>query len=273
MIQSLRIPPKTKLSVSTTSGRYKRLLLTSSLKRDTLSAHAEIENGSLINQILAGKREPARRSLVTSGKISQQEFERRTKQFKKVYIAALQAQYGFELALENALDKSLLGKKVRAALALPDPDTYASQFIEVDMQVLGQAPLFTKMELPEYRTIPEAIGGLYVRIGSRMGGLIIAKNVRQILGIDATSGAQFYGLYGKDTNLVFAEFLKGADSYTQDPSDIHTAVSFANKTFRTVGLWQQRVYTQEIPEIVQAHRPSKLVQTGKMIGRWFLQDV
>ncbi len=254
------------------SGRYVRQDLTTSLKQDTRSAHSDVEDGNAINQILAGKVDPAKQALVDSGDITPEVLERRQHQFHRVYIAALKAQHGFELALENALDKSELGKRTRAALKLPEPHLFASDLIAEDLAALGHSPLEATMALPEFSTIPEAIGGLYVRIGSRMGGLIIAKNVRDTLEIDATSGIQFYGLFGKGTQAVFTEFLKGSDEFTQDPDAIKEAVRSANNTFRAVGHWQQDIYKQEIPDIVKAHQAPLLTRAAKKVGRWFVQD-
>ena len=256
----------------TGATRYTRGSLTTALKTDTRSAHEDVEEGNRVNQILAGKRDPVRPGQLARGELSADAYATRQEQYREVYIAALKAQYGFERALEETLDSSPFGTIVYQAIQHSPPKQKASDLIAADLKALGHEPPEELMPLPDYGSIPEALGALYVRMGSRMGGMIIAKNAAVSLGIDDSSGAHYYGMYGANTLKEFTAFLKALDTYTDAPEDIDAAVRSANNTFRAVGIWQQHVYEQELPEVVAKLRPSLLRRGLNALGRWFIQD-
>ena len=261
------------LSSHTMSGaQYQRGALTQALRDRTQRAHRSVEDGNDINRLLAGKVNPVREELVQNQSITQDEYAQRREEFLEVYKAALIASYGFEKALEEALDDSPLGKSVKEKLGMKEESPRASERIAKDLTILGAEIPKENAVVPTLSTEAEIVGALYVRLGSRKGGLIIAKSVNKSLGIDGESGLDFFGYLGRDTNKTFSTFLKGADTLVTEPSEIDSAVDGAIKLFEAVGKWQHKSYQEAIPDLYKKHSPSRLKKLGRNIRNFFVQE-
>lgn len=76
----------------------------------------------------------------------------------------------------------------------------------------------------------ETLGCLYVLEGSMLGGVVIARNARQSLGIDIDTGGRFFHGFGKMTAAEWANFLAVLDKHDVQITG-PAALQGARKTF------------------------------------------
>lgn len=100
-------------------------------------------------------------------------------------------------------------------------------------------------QVPDTTDFASALGYLYVMEGSTLGGQLISRHFRQILGIEpATGGAYFHG-YGEQTGARWKEtvqFLDAAPAAASDDPQVQAvfvaaAVGGANDTFIQLREW------------------------------------
>ena len=86
------------------------------------------------------------------------------------------------------------------------------------------------------------LGMLYVIEGSRMGGQVIAKNVRQTLHLDESSGLAFFSGNGKDTAGQWKDFVHKLQS---ECFDTDTCIKAAEQTFLLLERWLWTVWNED----------------------------
>lgn len=96
------------------------------------------------------------------------------------------------------------------------------------------APLCT----PTIASIGEFVGTLYVIEGSTLGGQMIAKCIRQHLGLTPSGGARFYYGYGEATASMWQGFIEFAESIVEDPAQVAAAEIASGSVFE---LFQQQL--------------------------------
>lgn len=87
------------------------------------------------------------------------------------------------------------------------------EWLERDLAILGvSAP---QAAIPDLvlRTVPEALGCLYVVEGSALGGQHIARIVGRDLGLNEANGARYFFGYGKETDVTWAAFVARLDAF------------------------------------------------------------
>jgi heme oxygenase (biliverdin-IX-beta and delta-forming) len=112
--------------------------------------------------------------------------------------------------------------------------------LEEDMHVLGvsSAQLMPCPQVPDIRTVPQALGCLYVLEGSTLGGQLIARHVKKQLGLDVATGCSFFHGYGDKTGLMWREFCNAMNAYPEnDAGDRHAILETAIQTFIVFEEW------------------------------------
>jgi heme oxygenase len=152
------------------------------------------------------------------------------------YLCVLQAFYGFYAPLEPLC--ALVAGPTAAALELETRTKVP--LLAADLAVLGHSPgdieaLPSCRALPTVRLASQAVGVFYVLEGATLGGAIIARRLRDVLGIDAASGAAFFTCYGDRMREMWMRFAAHVD---RDPGlDLDTAIAAAIQTFETLERW------------------------------------
>lgn len=90
--------------------------------------------------------------------------------------------------------------------------------------------------LPEFVSLPQVLGGLYVIEGSTLGGQMISKHLENSLGFTGGHGYSYYRSYGMDTPRKWQEFrqLLLANS---SPENDDVIVASATETFSSLHDW------------------------------------
>ena len=84
--------------------------------------------------------------------------------------------------------------------------------INHDIEWLQQSSTINPYNVYEINTsmplnVPRALGYMYVIEGSTLGGQMILKHIKMVLGFDEHKGALFFGGYGNETGKRWKEFL------------------------------------------------------------------
>ena len=143
------------------------------------------------------------------------------------YAALLGRMHAFHAAIEPAAAQHLAGTPLAVG-------TGRAPRLAADLAALGQAdsaPVLADIALPRDRA--EAIGAVYVLEGSALGGLLIAKQVADRLGIGAEDGASFFAGEGRDTMRHWRAMQAGIDALASPAGDDRT-VAFANRAFASM---------------------------------------
>lgn len=181
------------------------------IKEQTQNSHTSLENSALLRPI-------SRKSLTIHE-----------------YIDILQKFYGFFFPLE----RQIAGFPVKQYLPDFDERRKAGLLMH-DLQQL-RPPLPTVPlcpNLPQVNTLEQAFGCLYVMEGSTLGGKMIYKIVKELLGIDQHNGVSFFYGYGPETGNKWKDFQQAM----QTVSSLHNAadaqmIDAANTTFDKLQQW------------------------------------
>lgn len=127
-----------------------------------------------------------------------------------VYIAILRRFY----SLHEPLERQLLSQAdALADLGIDIAARSKTAWLRTDLTSLegtGMPPMPSEADgLPKIRTVWQAMGCLYVTEGATLGGRIIARHLRQHLGIDALNGARFFSSYANRTGTMWKQYLAG----------------------------------------------------------------
>ncbi len=92
-------------------------------------------------------------------------------------------------------------------------------WLDADLKALGHANSLPALGMePLSLTRPaQWVGCLYVVEGSTLGGQVIARQLRALLGLDATHGARFFHGWGEETDTHWGDFWRFAGVHC--PSD------------------------------------------------------
>jgi heme oxygenase len=88
--------------------------------------------------------------------------------------------------------------------------------------------------VPEIATVPSALGCLYVTEGATLGGRIVARAVREHLGLGPSTGASFFEGYGAATAAMWRSFLDHLNASAPSPAEVLGA---ATETFVALERW------------------------------------
>jgi heme oxygenase len=153
---------------------------------------------------------------------------------RDAYRSLLIRFYGFHKAWEE-----------EAARRAPDRDFFErrrkTQHLVRDLEALGLKS-DDIIRLPQCRPLmplpgPEAVlGSMYVVEGSTLGGAIIARDVKNRLGLDAETGCAYFRSYGRDIAAMWESF--GAVLLEASAPEVDDLiVESAQKTFDVMHDW------------------------------------
>lgn len=84
-----------------------------------------------------------------------------------------------------------------------------------------------------------AVGTLYVLEGSTLGGMIIARNLKERLGIDGSNGGEYFSGRGKQTMAMWRTFGESAELYVNRFGGAEDMIAGAKQTFDQLTEWFQ----------------------------------
>jgi heme oxygenase len=86
-------------------------------------------------------------------------------------------------------------------------------------------------DLPAIDTPAKGFGTLYVLEGATLGGQMIKRHLSEHLGIDTTSGGEFFNSYGKVVGPMWKAFGAAITAFAEQNDDDETIVEAAKETF------------------------------------------
>lgn len=146
------------------------------------------------------------------------------------YRCVLEQFLGFFLPLESAL-----GNVPGLRNAIPDLDCrMRAELLKCDLASLGfTGPAPSCPAMPEIRTVPQAIGCLYVAEGSTLGGQLIVRELRGL-----SHACRFFSSYGADVGTMWKTFCAAVETYASGyPGEEETMCASARETFRSLEAW------------------------------------
>ncbi len=153
-----------------------------------------------------------------------------------VYIEVLKKFYGFFLPLE----KILMKEWQRTGLVKVMESRLKTPLLKKDLEFLIRDLNAIQIceNLPFSDSAAKCFGILYVTEGSTLGGQMIAKAVKQSLGMTNELGLSFFSGYSSRTMSVWAETCKIIEQFAQEnQAQKPQIVSAAVETFDQLHKW------------------------------------
>ena len=165
------------------------------------------------------------------------------------YRRALAALHAFHAAVERALaavpgldavvpelearwKAPLLARDLAALGVLPNATPDATLNATPDAAP-GAAPSVTWID-----GLPAALGTCYVLEGATLGGQLVARRLRETLGVAPEAGGAFYAAYGEAIGPRWRAFGRAVDAWGErHPADVPRALAAAGDTFDALGDW------------------------------------
>lgn len=185
------------------------------LKEKTQSCHSAIERNELL-------------SLVVSSRLN-----------LEIYFKILEKFYGFFYSLENKINR-VPELHVFDEILKPRHKTH---LIKKDFATLGWADgkiasIPTCGILPALNHPSQLFGVLYVTEGSTLGGQVIAKAIKNSIGVTGEHGGSFFNGYGAQTFTMWQDTRAHIEAYSaQNPAAHSMIFEAANETFACLGNW------------------------------------
>jgi heme oxygenase len=182
------------------------------IKTQTLDSHTSLENSPLLRPI-------SEKSLTLTQ-----------------YISILQKFYGFFYPMEEDIGRFAVEQY------LPDfAQRRKAALLKQDLACITRnkhLPLAICQDLPPVNNMAQAFGSLYVMEGSTLGGKMIYKVVKELLGLDQQNGLSFFYGYGADTGNKWKTFQQSLLNLTSEHTNIDDQIiESANHTFLQLKAW------------------------------------
>jgi heme oxygenase len=150
------------------------------------------------------------------------------------YVKLLAAFFGFYVPLEDSFAH---WEATSPPLGLPIIRRAA--LLRHDLRAFGSMPehVPTCADLPTFSRSGEIAGALYVVEGACLGGQMIARELRQRLGIGRESGAAFFTGDGARTAARWKQVLAWLEARDRNPGERAEMIDGACRTFATFSQW------------------------------------
>ena len=162
------------------------------------------------------------------------------------YACLLRMFYGYFKPVENQVHELI------HADLIPDiMERRQSAALLADLNTIGDntAHLALTDSLPVIRTVPQALGAMYVLEGSTLGGRFISQMLMKQLNRDAANGITFFSGYGEQTEAKWAFFTETMNAYANaHPLNLNEIVAAADETFTKFGEWVS-IYGEKAEQI------------------------
>lgn len=153
------------------------------------------------------------------------------------YVALLRRFYGFYAPVERRVSA------YRDPASWPDGlDRRKVGLLERDLLCLGHAA-GDLSGLPRCPAVPRApsraaeLGLMYVLEGATLGGQLIQRHVKAVLGLDAACGCAFFASYGRDAGAMWRSFCGVLERELATGPQQDEAVVAARETFDALRHW------------------------------------
>jgi heme oxygenase len=148
------------------------------------------------------------------------------------YQRMLEAFYGFVKPFEAALAQ---WDWQRAGIDFSERRKAA--LLEQDLQTLGTNPAEVAEcgELPEFSTLAEACGALYVMEGSTLGGQQITR-LAEKAGVD-DAATNYFRSYGPRVGEMWKSFGAAVNRFAENAGNEDAIIEGARRTFRALQAW------------------------------------
>lgn len=157
------------------------------------------------------------------------------------YINLLERFYGLYLPLEQALGAL---REAYLYIGLDWPHRVKVPLLVKDLTALGRpADLRTLAlcgEIPRLDSLYQALGCLYVLEGATLGGQILSKHLRRLLGLTAETGAAFFTSYGAQVGARWKAFQAMLRAQITQADAQEETVKSACATFIAFQVWLLR---------------------------------
>lgn len=150
------------------------------------------------------------------------------------YIDLLTALFGFYAPLEDSLSRWQA-----ASPPLGLPLVWRASLLLRDLRAFGRAPELSPVcaDVPEFTTADHVAGAVYVVEGACLGGQVIARALRQRLGVGQENGAAFFTGDGAHTATRWKQVLAWLEERGRGPRDRDEIAASACRTFGTLSGW------------------------------------
>ncbi len=151
------------------------------------------------------------------------------------YRVVVEAYYGFHAPLEPRL----VAAAATSDGAVPIRGREKLWRLRRDLRALGStdgriAALPQCSWVPDVSTVQRTLGCLYVIEGATLGGRIVARSVREHLGLGPSTGASFFEGYGPATGAMWRSFLECLNACETSRAEV---VEAAVETFGALERW------------------------------------
>lgn len=154
------------------------------------------------------------------------------------YRTILTKFYGFFYPLEK-----LVNQFDQIQLYLPDYTTRRKAgLLKNDLLTIEGIEIYIDFceDLPQVANVSQAFGCLYVMEGSTLGGKIIAKQLKEQLGLDDKNGASFFNGYKEETGPKWKAFQQALLAVSAASESDDLIISAANDTFNKFEKWMRK---------------------------------
>ncbi len=155
------------------------------------------------------------------------------------YRDLLERFYGYY----SPLEQRLMAVASSGTLPLDLQPRLKAALLRQDLLALGRTAeeiieLPVCQELPQVADAADALGCLYVLEGATLGGQIISREVRRVLGLGLSSGCAFFYSYGTSTGKYWSDFCSAlADYGDRHPGAESQVIAAATETFARLERW------------------------------------
>jgi heme oxygenase (biliverdin-IX-beta and delta-forming) len=154
------------------------------------------------------------------------------------YTGLLQKLLGFYLPVEPRLlavqshyDLHIhLQQRLKSPLLLHDLSDIASRQLTEHTVPLCET-------LPALTSPARVWGCLYVLEGSTLGGALISKHIKKVLGLTAEHGCAFFCSYGKNVGSMWRIFTRTLEAYVSHYHEENIIIDAACETFAALSQW------------------------------------
>lgn len=148
-----------------------------------------------------------------------------------LYIRLIRAYYGFYAPLEQLIAGVSQIDRQRQKVPALVRDLTALGLSAAQIEALPRCN-----DLPTINNPHQLLGARYVIEGATLGGQVLRRVIKDKLGIEADSGAEFLDVYGRDTGPLWKAFLKQL-AEAEDPQYHAQIVEAACETFDCFQRW------------------------------------
>lgn len=149
-----------------------------------------------------------------------------------VYARILRAYRHYFRVVEPALERYLKRHPdlfdYQPRRKLPWLDADIAHFPNIPQPTTTPAALLTLAEISDLGSL---VGLLYAIEGSTLGGLVIARHLRDHVQLDERCGARFFSAYGSDTDVRWQEFCAFAETIGDSNEQLARAQASAALAF------------------------------------------